>query len=239
MFLLGTIVDALAILVGSAIGLALPRIPDRMRDTVMQGLALCVLLIGMSMALGDTGDILIIIVSVVLGAVLGEWMNIDEALIRFGHGLEGFFQRVYKGPIAEGFVSGTLLFCIGSMAIVGAIQDGLSGNHKTLFAKSVLDMFTAIVFSTTLGFGVGLAAVPVFLYQGAIALISHWAGSVLNAPDIIACITGTGGVLIIGMALNMYGIKRFAVANLLPAIAIAPILKSTWPHILHIVHVVS
>ncbi|GMA63675.1 DUF554 domain-containing protein [Alicyclobacillus fastidiosus] len=239
MFLLGTIVDALSILVGSLIGLAFPRIPDRMKDTVMKGLSLCVMLIGLSMALGDSSDDLIIIVSVVLGAVVGEWINIDNALLRFGHWMEVHVQKLYKGPIAEGFVSGTLLFCVGSMAIVGSIQDGLSGSHRTLFAKSVLDMFSSIVFSTTLGFGVGLSAIPVFLYQGAIALISHLAGNVLNAPDVIACITATGGLLIIGIGFNMYGFKKIAVANLLPAIAFAPVLKVCSPHVLHAFHALS
>ncbi|WAH39330.1 DUF554 domain-containing protein [Alicyclobacillus dauci] len=239
MFLLGTIVNSVAILFGTLIGLALPRIPDRMKDTVMKGLAMCVMLIGVSMALGDGSDILIIIISIVIGAVIGEWVNIDDGLLRFGKWIERRLQRVYKGPIAEGFVSASLLFCIGSMAIVGAIQDGLDGSHKTLFAKSILDMFSAIVFSTTLGFGVGLAAIPVFLYQGTIALVSHMAGSVLNDAAVISCITATGGLMIVAIGFNMYGLNKIHVANLLPAIVIAPVIKALQPHFVHWFHVFS
>lgn len=233
MFLFGTVVDALAILFGTLLGLAFPRVPDRMKETVTKGLALCVMLIGLSMALSDMADILIIIVSVVVGAVIGEWLNIDESLIRFGRWMEVRLSKVYKGPIAEGFVTATLVFCIGSMAIVGAIQDGLSGNHKTLLAKSIIDGFTAIVFSTTLGVGVGLSAIPVFLYQGAIAWISHIAGNVLDVPSAIAVLTATGGLMIVAIGMNMYGITKFAVANVLPAILLAPAIKVFVPLLLH------
>lgn len=233
MFLFGTVVDALAILFGTLLGLAFPRVPDRMKETVTKGLALCVMLIGLSMALSDMADILIIIVSVVVGAVIGEWLNIDESLIRFGRWMEVRLSKVYKGPIAEGFVTATLVFCIGSMAIVGAIQDGLSGNHKTLLAKSIIDGFTAIVFSTTLGVGVGLSAIPVFLYQGAIAWISHVAGNVLDVPSAIAVLTATGGLMIVAIGMNMYGITKFAVANVLPAILLAPAIKVFVPLLLH------
>lgn len=235
-FLFGTIVNALAIIFGGIIGLVLPAIPDRMKDTVMKGLALCVILIGLGMALGDSSDDLIIIISMVLGAVIGEWINIDHALMRFGGWMEHRLQRIYKGPVAEGFVSASLLFCIGSMSIVGAIQDGIDNAHKTLLAKSVLDMFSAIVFSTTLGIGVALAAIPVFLYEGSIALVSHLAGSVLNAPSMIVCITATGGLMIVAIGLNVYGIKKIAVANLLPAIVIAPLIKAIQPSLVHWFH---
>lgn len=236
MFLFGTIVDALAIVVGALIGLALPRIPDRMKDTVMKGLALCVILIGSSMALRDTADEVLIIIAVVLGAIVGEWINIEGALFRFGQWVERKLQRIYKGPIAEGFVSATLLFCIGSMAIVGAIQDGLDGAHKTLLAKSILDMFMAVVFSTTMGIGVALSAFPVFFYQGGIALVSHLAGNVLNVPSMIEIITATGGLLIVAIGFNMYGFKKIAVANILPAIVFAPVVKLLVPIVNHVIH---
>lgn len=236
MFLFGTIVDALAIVCGTLIGIALPRIPDRMKDTVMKGLALCVMLIGLSMGLSDPADELIIIISVVMGAITGEWLNIERALMGFGKWMEQKSLRVYKGPIAEGFVSATLIFCIGSMAIVGAIQDGLNGAHQTLFAKSILDMFTSVVLATTMGIGVGISAIPVFLYQGSIALISHFAGNVLSAPAVIQVITATGGLLILAIGLNMYGIKKFSVANVLPAIVFAPVVKVLLPVLRHVAH---
>lgn len=201
-----------------------------------KGLALCIILIGLSMGLGDTSDILIIIVSLVLGGVLGESINIDDALIRFGNWIERKVQTIYKGPIAEGFVSASLLFCVGSMAIVGSIQDGMTGSQQTLYAKSVIDMFSAVVFSTTLGIGVGLSAIPVFIYQGSIAFISHMAGSVLNAPNVISCMTATGGLLIVAISLNLYGIKKIAVANLLPAMVFAPVIKIASAIVAHSIH---
>ena len=232
LFLLGTVVNACAVLFGSVIGLILPQIPERMRSTIMQGIALCVILIGLGMALADQNDILIIILSIVIGSLLGEGLNIENGLLRFGHWIERKIQKIYKGPVAEAFVASSLLFCVGSMAIVGAIQDGVQGVHRTLFAKSMLDMVSSIVFSSTMGFGVALSAIPIFLYEGLIALISHLVGTALNAPAEIACMTATGGLLIVGIGLNLYGIKKIAVGNLLPAIVIAPLAKGVMPHVI-------
>lgn len=225
MFLVGTIVDVLAILFGTAIGYFLPRIPDRMRETVTVGVALCVMAIGLSMALSDMNDIVLIIFSVVMGAVTGELLKIEERFERLAHRLEERFRRLYRGPIAQGFISATLLFCVGSMSIVGAVQDGLQGDHKTLFAKSVLDGFSAVVLTSTLGPGVGLAAIPVLLYQGLIALISHAFGSFLDTPLIIEPITAVGGLLIVAIGIQVAGLRKVSVPNLLPAIVIAPIVK--------------
>jgi len=225
MFLVGTIVDVLAILFGTAIGYFLPRIPDRMRETVTVGVALYVMTIGLSMALSDMNDIVLIIFSVVMGAVTGELLKIEERFERLAHRLEERFRRLYRGPIAQGFISATLLFCVGSMSIVGAVQDGLQGDHKTLFAKSVLDGFSAVVLTSTLGPGVGLAAIPVLLYQGLIALISHAFGSFLDTPLIIEPITAVGGLLIVAIGIQVAGLRKVSVPNLLPAIVIAPIVK--------------
>ncbi|MBF8376669.1 DUF554 domain-containing protein [Alicyclobacillus mali] len=225
MFLLGTIVDVLAILIGTAIGYFLPRIPDRMRETVTVGVALCVIAIGLNMALSDMNDIVLIIFSVVLGAVAGELLQIEKRFEHLAHQLELRFRRIYKGPVAQGFISATLLFCVGSMSIVGAVQDGLQGDHKTLFAKSVLDGFSSVVLTSTLGPGVGLAAILVLVYQGLIALISHAFGSFLDTPLIIEPITAAGGLLIVAIGLQLAGLRRISVANLLPAIVIAPVVK--------------
>ncbi|SIS75492.1 DUF554 domain-containing protein [Alicyclobacillus vulcanalis] len=225
MFLLGTVVDVLAILLGTAIGYILPRIPDRMRETVTVGVALCVIAIGLSMTLSDMNDIVLIIFSVVMGAVVGELLKIEDAFERAAHRLEERFRRLYRGPIAQGFISATLLFCVGSMSIVGAVQDGLQNDHKTLFAKSVLDGFSAVVLTSTLGPGVGLSALPVLVYQGAIALLSHLFGSFLDTPLVIEPITAVGGLLIVAIGTQLAGLRRIAVPNLLPAIVIAPIAK--------------
>jgi len=225
MFLIGTIVDVVAILLGTAIGYFLPRIPDRMRETVTVGVALCVIAIGLSMALSDMNDIVLIIFSVVMGAVTGELLKIEARFERLAHRLEDRFRRLYRGPIAQGFISATLLFCVGSMSIVGAVQDGLQGDHKTLFAKSVLDGFSAVVLTSTLGPGVGLAAIPVLVYQGLIALISHLFGSFLDTPLVIEPITAAGGLLIVAIGIQLAGLRRISVPNLLPAIVIAPMVK--------------
>jgi uncharacterized protein len=225
LFLAGTIVNAVAIIVGTGIGLFLPIIPDRMRTTIMQGVALAVILIGLGMALQDQADILLIIISLVIGGLLGEWWDIEGLLLRIGQKIEQRAQRVGNGQVAEAFVTASLIFCVGSMAVVGAIQSGLSGQNKTLYAKSLLDFFTSIVFSTTLGIGIAFAAVPVFLYEGAIALVSHFAGTALNSPPIIACMSATGGLLIVAIGVNLLDLKKISVGNLLPAMIVAAVVK--------------
>jgi uncharacterized protein len=236
LFLLGTIVNAIAIAFGSIVGLVLPEIPQRMRDTIMQGIGLCVVLIGFGMALTDQKDILTIIVSIVIGSLVGEWIDIESQLMKFGVWIEQRMKRIYQGPVAEAFVAASLLFCVGSMAIVGAIQSGTIGDHKTLFAKSILDMVSSVVFSSTLGFGVIFASVPVFIYEGMIAFISHLAGASFVAPDVIACMSAAGGLLIVGIGANLYGLKKIAVGNMLPALLVAPVLKDLTPLLMRIWH---
>lgn len=232
LFLLGTIVNALSIAFGAIVGLILPEIPQRMRTTIMQGIGLCVILIGLGMALTDQNDILIIIISIVVGSLIGEGIHIEDQLLKIGLWVERKIKRIYQGPIAEAFVAASLLFCVGSMAIIGAIQSGTMDDHKTLFAKSILDMVSSVVFSSTLGFGVVLAAVPVFIYEGLISFIAHLAGTSFVAPVVIACMSATGGLLIVGIGANLYGLKKFAVGNMLPALIVAPLLKEITPLVL-------
>jgi uncharacterized protein len=225
MFLLGTLVNAGAILLGAVIGALVPAMPERMRNTTMHGLSLAVMLIGLDMALRDSQDILIIIISMVLGGLIGEWLNIEGGLLRIGRMLEERTRRLQTGQVAEAFVTASLVFCVGAMAIVGAIQSGIDGSHRILYAKSLLDMVSAIVFTTTLGIGVALSALPVLLYEGIIATVSHFAGSVLQNEAVIGCLTATGGLMILGIGLNLLGIKKLNVGNLLPAMLVAPVLK--------------
>lgn len=217
--------NAVAIIIGTGIGLFLPSIPDRMKTTIMQGVGLAVLLIGLGMALKDQADILLIIISIVIGGLLGEWWNIERLLLRLGQAVEVRAKRLGDGQLAEAFVTASLIFCVGSMAVVGAIQSGISGQNKTLYAKSLLDFFTSIVFSTTLGVGVAFAAVPVFIYEGLIALISYFAGAALNSPEVISCMSATGGLLIVAIGINLLEIKKIAVGNLLPAMIVAAVIK--------------
>lgn len=239
MFLFGTIVNAAAVIVGSVIGLMIPRISDRFQTTMMQGLGLTVILIGLQMALSDSKDVFIIILSMVLGAVIGEWINIERWLLRFGQAVENRVRNS-GGRFAEAFVASSLLFCVGSMAIVGAIQSGAAGNNTTLYAKSTLDFFSSIIFTSTLGIGVILSSIVVFVYEGAIATLSYFVGSALNATDVIAVMTASGGLLIVGIGMNLIGIKKIPVGNLLPGMFVAMVLKwgfplvaGLWSHLMH------
>ncbi len=216
--MIGTLINAAAILLGTALGLLLRKgIPDRLRDTVMQGQGLCIILIGLGGAL-KTADITCAIVCMVVGSLLGAWIDIERRLNDLGLAIE---RRVAgnaeEGSIAKGFVSASLLFCVGAMAIVGSMDSGLRGDHSTLIAKSVLDGVTAIFFTTSLGIGVGLSAIAVLLYQGSIALLAMWLEPLLTAP-IITEMSAVGGLLIVGIGLNMIYEKRIPVGNMLPAI---------------------
>lgn len=222
--MLGTIVNALAVIAGAFIGLLLKKgIPEKISDVVMKGVALCVLYIGISSALAGTNT-LIAIISIVLGAVIGSLLDIDRRLNSLGELAE---RKLSKGDgktsIAEGFVSASLLFCVGSMAIVGSIQSGLTGNHEMIYTKSMLDGISAIIFTSTLGVGVFLSAAAVLVYQGIIVLCAQWVQPFLS-DYAVAEMTCVGGLLIIALALNMLGITKLKTANYLPAVFIPIIL---------------
>lgn len=183
----------------------------------------CILYIGISGALKGE-DTLLMIICIVVGALIGELIDIDSLLNRLGEIVE---KKVNKGSknnlsIAEGFVTASLLFCVGAMAIVGSLESGLRGNHDTLFAKSILDGVTSIILTSTLGLGVIFSAATIFIYQGAITLGAGMLGNVLSEA-VINNMTGVGSLLIIGLGLNVLGITKIKVANLLPAV-ILPIL---------------
>lgn len=217
--MIGTLINTVAILVGTALGLVLRRgIPERMRSTVIQGQGLCVILIGISGAL-KTADTLGMIVCTVAGGLIGAAINIEKRLDDLGTFLERRVSRQdgETGSIAKGFVTASLMFCVGAMAIVGAMDSGLRGDHSTLLAKSALDGISAVFFASSLGIGVGLAAFAVLIYQGAFALLAMWLEPLLSA-EMIAEMGAVGGLLIVGIGLNMIYDKRIAVENLLPAI---------------------
>ncbi|MBL0385033.1 DUF554 domain-containing protein [Tumebacillus sp. ITR2] len=228
MALLGTIVNSLAIIIGSFIGMFLNRIPDRMKTTILQGLGMAVFVIGLSMALktatADGYDLFYVIASLVFGGLLGEILDIEGKLHAFGRFIESKMSRFGNGKISEAFVFSSLVYCVGAMAIVGSLQSGLEGNHKILYTKAMLDGFSGIFFTSAMGIGIALSAIPVFLYQGSIALMAGWLASVLS-PEIIGVMSGCGGLLIMGIAFNVLEIKKINVGNLLPAIFIAGIVK--------------
>lgn len=219
--MLGTIINSLAIIAGSIIGLLVKGgIPERVSDTIMKGLGLCVIYIGITGALKGENTI-IIIICMAIGALIGELVDIDKRLNSLGEFIECKFnaKKSLNGnvSIAQGFVSSSLLFCVGAMAIVGSLESGLQGNYNTLFTKSILDGVSSIIFTATLGIGVVFSAIAVFLYQGAITICASLLSGVLSETVIIS-MTAVGSLLILGLGFNMLGVAKIKVANLLPAI---------------------
>lgn len=227
--MLGTIINSVAIVLGSVIGLLIKNLNlSKFNDTIIKGLSLCVIIIGISGALKGT-NMLLIIFSVVIGGIIGEIIDIDLKLKDFGMKIEERFKGKY-GKVSEGFITATLIYCVGAMAVVGALESGLTGNHKTLFAKSVLDGVTAIIFSSSLGIGVMFSAVSVFIYQGTITIGASLLKGVL-VGNIVNEMSAVGGLLIIGIGLNIMEISKIKVANLLPAMFI-PLIYQMILHIL-------
>jgi uncharacterized membrane protein YqgA involved in biofilm formation len=214
--MLGTIVNALAIVAGSLLGLLFRGgIPDQYCRTVMQAMGLVVILIGLQSAI-KTDAILMVIISLGIGSLLGEWLRIEDRLERLGKILEARFSKSGDG-IAKGFVTASLIFCVGAMAIVGALESGLAGNHQTLFAKSTIDGITSIVFASTMGLGVIFSAVSVFIYQGIITLSAAYVRPFL-VPEVVAQMSAVGGMLIVAIGINILEIKQLRLGNMLPAI---------------------
>lgn len=219
--MVGTIVNAAAIILGSLVGLLFKKgIPERVNKTVMRGLALCVILIGLMDAL-KVNNLMIVIFSIVIGGIAGELLNINDRIKSLGDRIGKKFSNS-SDSVSKGFVTSSLLFCVGAMAIVGSLEDGLTGNHKTLFAKSILDGISSIIFSSSLGIGVILSSISVFLYQGIITLAASSLSGLLT-KTVISDVTAAGGLLIIGLGFNMLEICDIKVANLLPSVFI-PIL---------------
>ena len=217
--MLGTIVNSITVIVGCLVGLIVKgRLTEKVSTTIMNGLALCTLYIGISGALNG-GDTLIMIISVAIGALIGEIIDIDKWLNKLGYYLESKFKNKKESniSIAEGFITSSLLFCVGAMAIVGSLESGLRGNHDTLFTKSILDGISSIIFTSSLGIGVIFSAVTVFVYQGSITLGAGLLSGVLST-SVITNMSAVGGLLIIGLGLNMLGVTKIKIANLLPAI---------------------
>ena len=234
--LTGTIVNTLAVLAGSAIGMVLTwlirhfsaHLPagsaafgQRLQTIIMQGLALCVLYLGISGCLEGQNP-LVAILSIVIGAVIGEALNLDLRMQAFGNWIQRKTERLVKNKqdspsVSEGFITASLLFCVGAMSIVGALQGGLTGDHSTLFAKSLLDGISSLVYTISLGFGVALSAVVVFVYQGSIALLASLLSPLLS-DFVIAEMTCAGSLLIVALALIMLGVTKIKVPNLIPAI---------------------
>lgn len=220
--MLGTWINVSAVAAGSLVGMAIGnRLPERIRQIVFTGLGLMTLGIGVSMVIRGSRP-LIIITSIVLGAVIGELINIERQLERFAGWLQ---TRVKVGGanFIRGFVTASLLFCVGPMTVVGSIQDGLSGDSTILVTKAIMDGFGSIALAATTGIGVLFAAITVLVVQGGLSILGK-SLAVLAETDALNQLTGVGGLLIIGLAIRMLEIKDIRVGNLLPALVIVAVL---------------
>lgn len=225
--LLGSLLNALFIVLGAFLGRLIKNIPESMQQTIMTIIGLVIAVLGIQMGL-ESNNFIIIIVSLVIGTVVGEWLDLEGKFNHFGLWVESLFgKRAQKGTIAQGFVTASLIFVIGSMAIIGALDSGLRNDHDVLITKGIIDGFMAIILASTLGIGVMLSAVPVLLYQGAIALLAGVISTYIptEALDLfIKEMTATGGVMILAIGLNIANLTKIRVANLLPAIIVVAIL---------------
>ncbi len=227
----GTLVNCAAIIVGTLFGLVFKKgVSEKLSDTMTKGIALCVLFIGIdgAVAASDSGsNVLVLIVSIALGGLIGHLLDLNGRINRLGEWVQNRFRnKGSNSPIAEAFVTATLLYCVGAMAIVGSIQSGIEGNHTTLFTKSLLDGIMAVVFASQLGFGVMLSAVPILIYQGGITLASGFIAPFMS-DIVIAEMSGIGYVLIMGIGFNLMGVTKLKLMNYVPGIVIAAILALT------------
>lgn len=235
--MLGTIVNTVAIIAGGILGVFLTKgIPESYKTTIMQGLGLSVFVIGLSGAL-ETSNILVMISSVVIGTIIGEAIKIEYGLEKLGLWIEGKLGAK-EGGVAKGFVTASLVYCIGAMAIMGALESGLTGNHEILFAKALIDGVSAIIFASTLGIGVALSGAAVFVYQGLITITATFMKPFL-VESVIAEMSAIGGLLIIGIASNIMEVKRIKVGNMLPAVFIPIIYYIIQPYILKVISVLG
>ncbi len=211
-----TIINAIAIIIGGALGLLFRKgFPERIAQTTLQVLGLFTMVVGVSMAIQGQQFIMILI-SLVAGAILGEWVDIEGRLERFGGWLEKRFH-VTEGSPAKGFIYASLLFCVGSMAIVGSITDGLQGDPSILVTKAMMDGIISIPFAASMGFGVLGSALPVLFYQGGITLLASKLQS-LFTPEMIRELTSVGGVIVMGIGINILGLQKIRVGNFIPAL---------------------
>lgn len=224
---MGTIINVVAIIIASLIGVTLKKgLPEKIQKSVMMALGLGLITLSLGWFLKDfftidqneiaTSRELLVIISLVVGVAIGEWIDIDLRLNRWAENIEIKYKLP---PLAKGFISATLIFCVGAMAILGAIQDGISGDYSTLVVKSLLDFITAMILASILGIGVIFSAVSVLIYQGSIYLLAVQAAPLMTV-EITSALSMIGNILLIAIGINFMEIKRIKVANMLPALLI-------------------
>lgn len=223
----GTFLNIATVVLGSILGLIFgARIPDKLKSTVIAGMGLFTAAMGFQMFL-NTENPLIVLGALLIGTLLGEWWRIEDGLHRLGEFLEQRFSREEddgSNRFVRGFLTASLLFCVGPMTILGSIQDGLTGDYNLLAVKSVLDGFASIAFASTLGIGVAFSAIIILIYQGGISLLAGQLDAIVT-PSMMNELTATGGVILIGLALSsLLEIKKIRVGNMLPGLAVAPLI---------------
>lgn len=228
----GVIVNTITVIIGSITGLLFKKgIPKKITDAIMIGIGLCTVSIGISGLVNDVNTI-ILIISIVLGAAIGTAFDIDSKINHMGDYLSKKFKSSDdKTSVSEGFVTACLLFCIGSMTIVGSLNAGISGDNKMLYTKALLDLISSTILSASLGIGVLFAAAFVFVFQGALVLLAQYIAPFLT-PETIAQLNGAGSLLIFALGFNIVGITKIKIANYLPAIIIAPIITFIYTFIM-------
>lgn len=221
--MLGVLVNTLAVIAGSTCGLLFKKaIPQKLSSGVMTALALCTLYIGVDGMLNGA-NVLLIIIAMVLGAVVGYLLNIDGGISRLGQWVENRFARASSGTVAQGFVTASLLFCVGAMTVVGSLNAGISGDNTLLYTKSLLDLISSTMLAVSLGVGVLFAAAFVFVFQGALVLLAQVLQPVLSEGAVNAMVCA-GSLMILALGLNLLGATKIKVANFLPALVFAPLL---------------
>jgi hypothetical protein len=214
----GTLINAAAILVGSLIGLVLnAKLPKRFIQIVFQGIGLFTLFIGVFMAM-KTNQIFYMVISIVIGGVLGEWLNIEKAINSFGEKIKEKFKSK-NARFSDGLVTAFLLYCMGSITIVGAIEEGMTGENDLLLAKAVLDGVSSIALSAALGIGVAFSIIPLLIYQGGLTILAAHFGDYFT-EEIITELTAVGGLLLIGLGISILEIKKLRILNLIPSLII-------------------
>lgn len=219
----GAVVNFFIVIIGSLLGLLFKKgIPERVKTTLMNGMALCVMYIGITGLFEEGANIIVIILSFALGAILGELADFDKMVNTIGDKLQ---RKLSKGDtkIAEGFVTATLLFCVGAMTVVGSIDSGINGDNATLYSKSVIDGIAGMTLATSLGVGVLLSCIPVLIIEGGLTLLAVFVAPVLTT-EVVAQMSVIGSALIIALSLNMLGLTKIKVMNYLPSIFLPLIL---------------
>ena len=222
----GTLLNIATVIIGGVIGLIFgARIPDKLKATVISGMGLFVAAMGLQMFL-KTENPLIVLGSLLIGTLLGEWWRIEDGLHSLGKLLEQRFSRAENdesNKFVRGFLTASLLFCVGPLTILGSIQDGLTGDYHLLAVKSVLDGFASLAFASTLGVGVIFSTIIILVYQGGISLLAGQLDAIVT-PSMMNELTATGGVILLGLAISsLLEIKKISVGNMLPALAVAPL----------------